>query len=233
MVRIVLLLFLVSFGALAQEDEKTLSGAVLIDSTGVAEVLVMNVTQKTATVTDEKGVFVILAQPGDQLKISSLQTGEQNFYLTEQDFAEELYIINLSVNVTLLQEVEVTEYRSINAKSLGIIPEDFRSYTPAEKKLYTARNGLDRILNAISGRTKKLKEALAVEGQLHDMERIQAYFSDAKLHRLRIPETHYRGFLVYLYDNKDFMKAFKSKNSKLIDFLSLDLANKYVKGLKE
>lgn len=231
--RLLFLCLLVSFGVFAQEDEKTLSGAILIDSTGIAEVLVMNVTQKTATVTDEKGVFVILAQPGDQLRVSSLQTGEQNFYLTEQDFAQELYIINLSVNVTLLQEVEVTEYRSINAKSLGIIPEDFKSYTPAEKKLYTARNGLDRILNALNGRTKKLKQALVVEGQLHDMERIQAFFSDYKLQRLNIPETHYRGFLVYIYDNKDFMKAFKSKNNKLIDFLSLDLANKYVKGLKE
>lgn len=229
-----LLLFLwIGFGVCAQEDEKTLSGAILIDSIGLADVLVMNVTQKTATVTDEKGVFVILAQPGDQLRISSVQTGEKNYFLTEQDFVEELYIINLSVNVTLLQEVEVTEYRSINAKSLGIIPEDFKSYTPAEKKLYTARNGLDRILNALSGRTKKLKQALVVEGQLHDMERIQAFFSDYKLQKLNIPEAYQRGFLVYLYENKDFMSAFKSKNNKLIDFLSLDLANKYIKTIKD
>jgi len=227
-----LLLLCVSFISFSQE--RTLSGVVIIDSIGVPDVTVMNRTQKTATITDRDGIFVILAKPGDELFVSSVQTGEKTFFLTELDFAEELFVIYLEAAVNMLKEVEVVEYASINATSLGLIPADFKRYTPAEKQLLTARNGLDRILNALSGRTKKLRQAVAIEAELHDMERIQAYYSeDYVQNRLKIPLNYMRGFHVYLLDNKDFMKAFKSNNRKLIDFLSLDLANKYRSTLKD
>lgn len=73
-----------------------------------------------------------------------------------------------------LKEIEVIEYKNINPVALGIVPANQKTYTPAERKLYTATGGgnryglstsvsLDGIINGISGRTKMLKKEVQVE----------------------------------------------------------------------
>jgi hypothetical protein len=46
-----------------------------------------------------------------------------------------------------LKEVIINENPQISAASLGIVSKDQKKYTPAERKLYTARSAYYRPLN--------------------------------------------------------------------------------------
>jgi hypothetical protein len=228
-----LLLFVAfDFGLSAQE--KILIGKITIENVGTPEITVLNTTKKTATITDEGGMFAINAEAGDNLQISSVQTGEYNQEVKEADFTAELFEIKLKIAVNMLKEVEVTEYKSINAASVGIIPADFVSYTPAEKDLMLAKGNrglsIDGILNMISGRTKKMKRNLAVERDQMALAQIQSLYTDEYyIQKLKIQEGQIPAFQYFLLDNADFVKAMKAKNVKLTSFLSLDLADKFLK----
>ncbi|PKP40810.1 MAG: hypothetical protein CVT96_07570 [Bacteroidetes bacterium HGW-Bacteroidetes-13] len=228
------LFFIVVFGLGLSAQEKILIGKVTIENTGASEVTVLNTTKKTATITDEDGMFAINAEAGDNLQISSVQTGEYNQEVKEADFTAELFEIKLKIAVNMLKEVEVTEYKSINAASVGIIPADFVSYTPAEKDLMLAKGNrglsIDGILNMLSGRTKKMKRNLAVERDQMALAQIQSLYSDEYyIQKLKIQEVQIPAFQYFLLDNADFVKAMKAKNVKLTSFLSLDLADKFLK----
>lgn len=228
------LFFIIAFGFVVSAQEKILIGKISIENLGTPEITVLNTTRKTATITDENGMFAINAEAGDNLQISSVQTGEYNQEVKEADFTAELFEIKLKIAVNLLKEVEVTEYKSINAASVGIIPADFVSYTPAEKDLMLAKGNrglsIDGILNMISGRTKKMKRNLAVERDLMTLEQIQSLYPDNYyLQKLKIEEDKIPAFQYFLLDNADFVKAMKAKNVKLTSFLSLDLADKFLK----
>jgi len=224
--------FAFNHGLFAQEQ--ILIGRVTLESVGTPEISVLNTTKKTATITDENGMFAINAEAGDNLQISSVQSGEYNLEVKEVDFTAELFEIKLKIAVNLLKEVEVTEYKSINATSVGIIPAGFVSYTPAEKDLMLAKGNrglsIDGILNMLSGRTKKMKRNLAVERDQMALAQIQSlYADDYYIQKLKIQEVQIPAFQYFLLDNADFVKAMKAKNVKLTSFLSLDLADKFLK----
>ncbi len=232
------LFFIVVFGLGLSAQEKILIGKITIENTGASEVTVLNTTKKTATITDEDGMFAINAEAGDNLQISSVQTGEYNQAVKEVDFTAELFEIKLKIAVNMLKEVEVTEYKSINAASVGVIPADFVSYTPAEKDLMLAKGNrglsIDGILNMLSGRTKKMKRNLAVERDQMALAQIQSLYTDEYyIQKLKIQEVQIPAFQYFLLDNADFVKAMKTKNVKLTSFLTLDLADKFLKLQRE
>ena len=68
----------------------------------------------------------------------------------------------------VLKEVIVNEHPEITAENLGIIPYGQKKYTSAERKLYTATsgNGIDGLLNTISGRKAMLKKDPNTSGSL-------------------------------------------------------------------
>jgi hypothetical protein len=60
-----------------------------------------------------------------------------------------------------LKEVVVNDNAGINAENLGIVPHGQKTYTPAERKLYTAKStSVDKLINAMSGRTSMLKKEM-------------------------------------------------------------------------
>jgi len=97
------LFFIVVFGLGLSAQEKILIGKITIENTGASEVTVLNTTKKTATITDEDGMFAINAEAGDNLQISSVQTGEYNQAVKEVDFTAELFEIKLKIAVNMLK----------------------------------------------------------------------------------------------------------------------------------
>jgi hypothetical protein len=230
------LFLLISTYGLAQKPS-ALQGYVTIDSIPVGGVTILNLTQNTTAKSNEYGFYVIKAKPTDTLIISSSTTGTHRYFLLPSDFEKPRLETNLSIAVNLLKEVEVTEYKSINAISLGIIPADFKRYTPAEKEVdaatnWTANGGFsfDPILNFLSGRTKKLKKNLATERKYHDFVRVQSVYRDEYyIETLKIPEEKIAAFQYFLADDPVFMTAVRSKNQKMLKFWSLELANRFIK----
>lgn len=225
-------------------SQDILIGRVTIDSTISPNIIIENTTQETFTITDAKGLFKIEVTEGDILKVSSIQIKTVFIILSKKDISLKIFEINLSSLLNQLEEVEVVEYRSINATSLGIIPIDFVHLTPAEKELDFAKNfhfkgksgvtfTIDPIINAISGRTKRMKRNVKIEEKGFILQKIDLiYEDDYYVQKLKIPKEYIKGFHYILMDNEEFMQAFESKNRARMDFLSMDLASKYLLSIK-
>ena len=114
----------------------------------------------------------------DSSKIDLLDLRKQLGFVTQDaqlfsgTIRENLLFVKLEPLLNNLEEITVIEYKNINAVALGIVPAGQKTYTPAERKLYTATGGgnryglstavsLDGIINGISGRTKMLKKKVS------------------------------------------------------------------------
>jgi hypothetical protein len=163
--------------------------------------------------------------------------------LKQEDFQKELFFVKMDPMITYLKEVVVRRYDNINAFSLGIISRGKKSYTPAERKLYTATSlsptasvsgmaggsiSLDPLLNFMSGRTKMLKKELEVENKELFMKQIDKMFDENYFAKnLKIPLEYVKGFKFYVVENERFTTVLKTKNKTNIEFAMVTLAEKY------
>lgn len=106
-----LLFILVSAPAFAQKQEprKLLLGRVVADSVQVDNVTIKNVTSNILAVTDIKGDFTIYARPTDTLYFWSVVFRDVMLILKKQHFEADRLVIPLDVNVTVLDEVKISQ----------------------------------------------------------------------------------------------------------------------------
>jgi hypothetical protein len=190
-------------------------------------------TEKTA-ITDENGDFSILAMIGDTIMFSALQIKRKHVVLSCESFAETILNVKMQPLINQLDEVIVRSYNNINAVSLGIIPANQRSYTPAERKYATASSarlnpmGLDPIINLLSGRTAMLRKEMKVEKKESYIAMLENMFDKEHfINTLRLPLDYIKGFEYYVVDNDKFTRILDQKNKTTIEFLLGELANKY------
>jgi hypothetical protein len=149
--------------------------------------------------------------------------------IDKQDMLQEVITVKMIPKSIILKEVIVNE-STITAESLGIIPYGQKKYTPAERKLYTATsgNGIDGLLNAISGRKAMLKKEIVIEKKEQLLARIEVLFEDKYyIENLKIPTDYIRGFQYYCIDDTAFANALRSKNKTMVMFLIVRLAENY------
>ena len=216
--------------------EKMIHGRIMADSAVVKGVHVVNLVNEKATVTNEKGDFFILAKAEDLLVFSSVNLEYYRRIIDDEDLKPEILTIKMTAKITELEEVIVNKHPEINAVSLGISPKGIKQYTPAERKLATASSaklnpqGLDPLINAISGRTKMLKKELEVEKKERLLAYIGALFDDEYYgETLKIPANYIKGFQYYCVEEEEFAKSLRSKNKAMIKLLIVPLAEKYNK----
>lgn len=225
---ILLLLLLLSGLLHAQSDEQLFIGKIVVDSVKVEGVNIRNVRTEKTAVTNELGIFSILVKVGDALVISAVNLESRRKVIQPEDLKQRV-VIKMSLKMNPLQEVVVNDNDGISAESLGIIPANQKKYTPAERKLYTARSGvLDPLLNKISGRTKMLKKEVQVERNEKLLRQLDGwykenYYTDV----LQIPKEYIKGFQYFLIEDADFVRALKAKNKTLTLFLVKRLAVEY------
>lgn len=195
----------------------------------------MNDTSGRATITDENGMFSILAKEGDILVISALNLVTLRRRLNNSDLTLAVIEFQMIPKSIELKEVIVNEYPSISAENLGIVPSGQKKYTPAQRKLYTANSGLlDKPLNWISGRTARLKKELAIEYKERELVKLSYLFEDKYyIKTLKIPQEYIKGFQYYCIDDMDFVAALNSKNKTLSMFLIITLAKEYNKTIAD
>ncbi|MDG2433425.1 hypothetical protein [Flavobacterium sp.] len=208
-----------------------LSGSVTVDAVAVEAVNVNNVSKDKTTTTNAKGVFTLEVNEGDVLVFSAVNLVTLQKRITKEDVKAGSILISMSTNSIALQEVIINEDSQITATHLGIVSADQKRYTPAERKLYTARSGLlDRPLNWISGRTAELKKGVIVEKNLRALERLEYLFEDKYyIETLKIHKDYIKGFQYYCIEDAEFVSALESKNKTLCMFLIITLAKKYNK----
>ncbi|MFD2909946.1 carboxypeptidase-like regulatory domain-containing protein [Flavobacterium ardleyense] len=240
------LLFLLPLLVFSQNDT-IISGKIVSESTNLEGIHVLNISKKTGGITEARGYFKIKVGVNDTLQFSAVHLKATQYVIKKRDLKAELILVEMKSLISQLDEITITEYKNINAVSLGIVPANQRTYTPAERKLYTAGDfkwysplfiplggmDVDGMINAISGRTAMLKKEFVVEKKEMLQAKTSDYFEQTYFtETLHIPEEYVQGFLFYIADNDAYAKAMKAKNKTMAAFLLSGLAVEYLK-LKE
>jgi hypothetical protein len=208
---------------------KELRGKIIADSVAVDRITIENITTDKTTFSDVNGFFTITVKESDVLVFTAVNLEGLRLKIEKQDIEQGFITVKMIPKSIILKEVIVNE-SSITAESLGIIPYGQKKYTPAERKLYTATsgNGIDGLLNTISGRKAMLKKEIVIEKKEQLLARIEVLFEDKYYtESLKIPTDYIRGFQYYCIDDNSFANALRSKNKTMVMFLIVRLAENY------
>lgn len=209
---------------------KEFFGRVTADSSSVEAITIVNNTTQETTMSDNKGQFSIVVKEGDVLVFSAVNLEPIRKRITANDLKSDLVLIKMVARNIELKEVVINEFSNINAENLGIIPYGQKKYTPAERKLYTAKSSVtEALLNKISGRTAMLKKEAVVEKKEILYSKIEYLFEENYYtERLKIPLEHIKGFQLYCIDDPEFVNSLNAKNKTVSMFLITGLAQKYL-----
>lgn len=234
-----LILFCVSVHA---QERRAVRGRVMAANAPGRDILVVNQNALAETRTDSLGFFNIKATVGDLLIFTSHNIETKKIRYTPDIVKNNLIAIDVWPTALELDEVVVTR-TNITSQSLGI-PMG-KKYTPAERRLRTASGfdptvgvgampgvsvSFDAILNAINGRTKRLKQELEIERKEMMIEKLRSYYSNEEFfEKYKIPELNVVGFIYYCAEDAEMAKALKADNKLMADLLLSGLAADYLK----
>lgn len=243
-----LLLLVIFPRAYAQDqDRKPLRGKVSANTSNFAELFVVNRQSEQAVAVEDRGYFTIAAKTGDTLQFSSTRFRARQVRVKPDDFNGDLLLVELQAMIQL-EEVVLVRHDKINAVDLGILPKEPKKYTPAERRLQTAGDlkpqdflGLlgggmpaDPIINAISGRTARLKKEIEIEKKETFMKQIEELFDETFFTgNLKLPAIYVKGFLYFVVENDSFTRLLVQRNKTTLAFLMTQLAEKYKETICE
>lgn len=222
----VLLLFLGSFSMWSQDrNEKPLQGIIAADDALLSGIEVINLGNEKVTLTNSKGEFSILAKADDILVFSSKSLEMRRLIIDEDDLKSGTITVTMYPKITELNEVIV---KKNHIEGVSIIPGQ-KQYTPAERKLHTATNGIiDAPISWMTGRTAMLKKEVAVERKERLLDKVGILYEDKYyIETLKIPEIYIDDFQRYIIEDKEFTAALKVKNRTMMLFLVSKLAVNY------
>ncbi len=223
------------------QNDSIIKGKIIVETNDNEGITIINVSNKTNTISGNGGYFKIKAKINDTIMFSAIHLVGKKHIITKKDFGKDLLFIKLEIYTRHIKEIMVTNADDITAESLGLVPKGQKKYTPAERRVKTAGdfNGqfglntafsIDPLLNAISGRTKQLKAELEVERKEFLQYKINANFdSELIMNQFHIPEDYVSGFVFYIVEDEELKAAAKAKNKTLISFRMSALAVDFLK----
>lgn len=239
------MLFIVNAGF--AQDATVVNGRVVSGGVSVCNVFVINKKTAIETTTDANGNFTLAAKAGDVIVVYSTEIEVREFIISSLSFKDNPYVLEVKSNAYQLDEVVINQ-QGITSESLGIIPRGQKKYTPAERKLYTAGDfkpihllqiiggnmPLDPILNAINGRTKMLKQAVATENKEIAIAYINGLYTNNEItEQFNVPDTLVEGFLHYAVEDGKVTAACKANDELQLKFLMPGLAESFLLLQKE
>lgn len=215
---ICLLMCLSSFA----QDQIQLKGKV--EASGEVEgIHIINKSLLKFSITDSDGSFEIPAKINDTILFSGIR------YLVVSKIVDESnikmgWIVKLDEKINELDEVvlgnNLTGYldtdvensdikSSVNFYNLGIPGYTGKQKTQSERRLYEATSGsglvpLNPILNAISGRTKKLKSHISIERKELCAKSLESKFGVLLFEEFPLKTHQKREFMLTLIDDTNF-----------------------------
>lgn len=236
----ILICFLVFQISFAQE--KKLHGKILADGNLAEGINVVNLVNETSTLTDSKGEFQILAKEDDLLVFSSMNYEYKRKLISAENMESGNFSVEMIPKVNEIEVITIENYQNINAVSLGILQKPIKQLTPAERRLYTAGDfkpihllsilggslPLDPLINAINGRTKRLKKEIGIEKREHYLNELQLMFPDEYFtETLKIPSQYSKGFQLMAIEDEEFITILKSGNRTLSSIRLIQLSEIY------
>lgn len=229
----------------AQDKSVTIDGKITNDATNLEGIHVLNLTSLVATITKKDGTFQISGKVNDTVLISSIEYKTKKIILNEQQISSKTITILLEPDVTELDEVTVrphnlsgnlerdlkenpSVYEKISPSKLGLPNAYVKPKTQTERRIYEAKSGggilpLNPIINAITGRTKKLKNQLKLERKEEKLEATKEQFNTTLYSEfLKIPEDRIDDFIYYCAVDTAFIAVQQTEDT----FLMLELLRK-------
>ncbi len=241
------MLLLLPFSLYGIHAQNRLKGKVESSFSDVTGVHVINKTQESATITDAYGYFDIPAQEGDTLLFSAVQFRKEEIIVTAGILQTPSFVIHLTEQVTELDEVVLknltgnldTDLRrirtdSVTAIHMGLPNATKRLPTQTERRLNEATTGggfipLNPIINAISGRTRMLKDRLQKERETAKLEKIRVSFNKDFFISLGIPEEKIYDFLYFCSVQAGYNQILGADNNMLLQQFLQKQAEAYIK----
>ncbi|GGB82275.1 hypothetical protein GCM10007424_22870 [Flavobacterium suaedae] len=106
--KLLIILFLLLTTLVSAQNRQPLQGLVISDTLKIEYLSVINLSTKKDTITDEAGNFMIDARVTDTLRFAGALVQTIDYVLQENDFKEELFIIRVSPDATMLKEVVIS-----------------------------------------------------------------------------------------------------------------------------
>ena len=208
-----------------QTTYKELRGQVISDSLEVEDIYVINQTSQESTITNQNGYFQIEVKLNDTLLFSAVQYKIKSIIIAPEIYIQDEILVKLEEKVNELPDVVVRPYNLsgnlaedsrnintddvVNGVKLGLPNASVRMPTQSERKLYTATasplTSLDPLINAITGRTKMLKNQVKLEKKENELNETMSSFEKSfYLNHLKIPEENIVGFLYFCAASPEF-----------------------------
>lgn len=228
------------------QQRQPVTGKIAYGSFKTAPMLVVNVSAGKETYTDSIGNFKTDAQTGDLFAVNGSRVIGKKIRYTPDLVKNGIFIITTELQVTEIDEVVINK-NNISAENLGLVPKGQKKYTTAERRLETAGDfkpihllGLlagslevDPIINAINGKTKRLKKEIKIEAKLALIAKIKDIYTPEELEsKFKILAIYSNGYLYYISEDESLATAVNKDDEAEYTFIMSRLAAEYLEIIK-
>jgi hypothetical protein len=227
-----------------QGKRTILAGKVMLKSSPIADVHIINHNTTLGTISNDNGFFEISVRVGDSISYSHLNLEERRIIISQTILSEDTFTIQLTEKTYALDEIRLEKPRSILYLDSEIIPNNgpivnattlrlpFANSIPKkDNSVFKVRSGglisIDNLINSLNGnnRRKKLLNTLAKEDA--ELSLIRKYFTDDFfVSDLKIKKEYINQFLNYCV-NKGVISTFKRKNKIELTKLLLEESKEF------
>ena len=205
---------------------------------------IINKTASRFSISNADGTFVIPAKLNDTILFSGISYQPKEIVITKFIMASKQLPVYLEESVNVLDEVVVGKILtgdlfsditnaalkpSLDFYDLGIPGYTGKLMTQSERRLFEATSGgglvpIGLIVNAITGRTKRLKEHIKLEKADDCLDKMKSDFSQDLFSNNNLEEDHKVEFFYYCQDDSKFKDHCKLNNAlKTFEFLEAKL----------
>lgn len=220
------------FFSLQAQERILVMGLVESKDALLKNVHIKNVSSGKFSVSDEDGLFQLNMKAGDTLVLSHVGMENLISFIRPSDLQKSPVIFMMTESSQELREVIVDETSEINAVSLGIIPKKIEKLSLNERRLKQAGDfkprhllgiigggvSIDAILNAINGRTKKLKRNITYEEKERNIIYLELNFNSYMLKEMGLSEYESRLLINHAIEDEQFPKLISQGNEERIRF---------------
>lgn len=225
MSKLCIILFLLLTTVVNAQNRQPLHGLVISDSLKIEYLSVINLSTQQDTLTDKEGNFVINAKVTDTLRFAGALVETMDYVLHEIDFKEELFVIRILPDATMLREVVISGLSgNLEADSkkteVTLLGSQFKA-AEINKHVYTNPGfvGLFKMLFKKKPKTKRATEYKYRQVNSFPIEVRNRYDDNYFTEKLSIPQEDIMKFLYYADTRTVDYLLHPNKELELLQFL--------------
>lgn len=229
------------------QERKPIHVSVQSDNELINSVQIINITSREEATKNNLEFSTIAVKLKDTLYISAPKFIAQRIIINKEQLDSESLQITLNPSFIQLDEVNINKNTQINAVNLGIIKSNRKTPTPAERALQTAGEfkpihllgliggsvKIDPIINAISGRTDKLRKLVLLEKKELNLIFLEDYLENYITNTIKYPKENIKQLFYLAVEDPALQKLIDTNNIEEIKFLLCDLIVKQQKENKK